>query len=86
VGKKLTMWLTRPISNAGTINVNGDFVFASSAVAGEIVGIKQEGALRSRVASLTSTSELSRLSRLSRRPNLSARSLYVSLHRRRQTL
>ncbi len=39
-------WETRHVSKGGTITVNGDHVFVSSALVGQIIGLKQEGVLR----------------------------------------
>ena len=39
-------WKTRLVSKVGTISVNDDVVFVSTALAGQIVGLKQEGILR----------------------------------------
>ena len=39
-------WKTRLVSKVGTISVNDDVVFVSTSLAGQIVGLKQEGLLR----------------------------------------
>ena len=39
-------WKTRLVSKVGTISVNDDVVFVSTSLAGQIVGLKQEGILR----------------------------------------
>ena len=39
-------WKTRLVSKKGTISVNDDVVFVGTALAGQIVGLKQEGILR----------------------------------------
>jgi hypothetical protein len=39
-------WKSRLVSKVGTISVNDDVVFISTSLAGQIVGLKQEGILR----------------------------------------
>ena len=39
-------WETRRVSKAGTVSINEDVVFVSSALAGQVIGLKQEGLLR----------------------------------------
>jgi transposase InsO family protein len=39
-------WLVRRVSNAGTVSVDDDVVFVSTTLAGQFVGLKQEGLLR----------------------------------------
>lgn len=39
-------WKSRLVSKVGTISVNDDVVFVSTALAGQVVGLKQEGLLR----------------------------------------
>jgi hypothetical protein len=39
-------WLVRRVSNAGTVSVDDDVVFVSTTLAGQYVGLKQEGLLR----------------------------------------
>jgi putative transposase len=41
-----TDWKVRRVSKVGTITVNDDVVFLSTAVAGHLIGLKQEGVLR----------------------------------------
>lgn len=42
-------WQERRVSKSGTVSVNDDAVLVSSALAGQVVGLKQEGLLRWRV-------------------------------------
>lgn len=42
-------WMTRRVGRLGTVSVNGDVVFVSSALARQIVGLKYESGLRWRV-------------------------------------
>lgn len=39
-------WMTRRVSKTGTISVDDDVVFVSSALAGQVIGLKKEGLLR----------------------------------------
>jgi hypothetical protein len=39
-------WLTRHVSKGGTITIDGDHVFVSSSLKGQLIGLKQEGVLR----------------------------------------
>ena len=39
-------WTTRRVSRLGSIRVNGDVVFVSTALAGQVIGLRQESALR----------------------------------------
>jgi len=39
-------WITRLVSKAGTISIDGDTVFVSNALIGQVIGLKQEGILR----------------------------------------
>jgi transposase InsO family protein len=39
-------WITRLVSKAGTVSIDGDTVFVSNALIGQVIGLKQEGILR----------------------------------------
>lgn len=39
-------WTTRLVSKAGTISIEGDSVFVSTALIGQVIGLKREGILR----------------------------------------
>ena len=39
-------WMTRRVSSCGTISVDGDHVFVSTALNGQVVGLKKEGVMR----------------------------------------